>query len=121
MAYPYGFSFLGNDMGGAQGLRLPDYQYVDPMTRAQQMGNLQVPESMMNGAPDMKISDGTPITNDSLTPNVANPAYMLVANNLLKQSQQQQHMTPVQNMMPQGRNVTYRDVMRMYGINGLME
>jgi len=44
---------------------------------------------------------------------------MMMASKLLGAAQPQQ--TPmVQNNIPMGRNMTYQDIMKMYGIQGLM-
>lgn len=125
MAYPYGLSFLGNDMGGAYGLRMPKEGYQPERFR------MSTSESMpeMGGVSGLQVPQDFPVDSGitgaggggfNAGLNTASPAYMLAANALLRQSQPNNAPMQVQNTIPQGRNMTYQDVMKMYGIKGLM-
>lgn len=126
MGDSYGFR-MPREVYQPEGLRMPKEGYQPEGLRMtsgnslKEMGGgtgLQVPQNFsvdsgLTGAGGGGFNAGV---------NTMNPAYMYAANTLIRQSQPQQQAPEqvVQNTIPQGRNVTYQDVMKMYGIKGLM-
>lgn len=108
-----GFNFLGSPQYTGGGLRMsPQSQYADgigfkPSTALMAQGDGMTMASMPQ-------SFGQMPTSQSLDPNMA-----MFALKMLKDNQ------PVaaklaQNNIPMGRQMSYEDIMRSYGITGLM-
>lgn len=111
------FNFLGNPQYTSGGLRMPSQQspYADgvgflPPTAAMAQGEGMTMASMPQDFGQMPTST------------MQSPMGMqnaMLAMNLMNAGQEKAAPV-VQNNIPMGRNMTYQDIMKMYGIQGLM-
>lgn len=109
-------------MGGAYGLRMPKEGYQPEGLRMPnyesmpEMGGgtgLQVPQ-------DFSVDSGLTGGGADYTKGLTGTGAAMLGLQMMRQGQEQQQPMQIQNQIPQGRNMSYHDVMRMYGIKGLM-
>jgi hypothetical protein len=113
------FDFLGGDLGqGSQyggGLRMnPQSQYTDgiglrPQTPMMTQGEGMTMASMPQDFGQMPTGGQSPMGMQNA---------MLAMN--LMQAGQEKSAPMIQNNIPMGRNMSYQDIMKAYGITGLM-
>ena len=109
------FDFLGGQQYTGNGLRMNQNQYypdgigLQPQTAAMPQGEGMTMASMPQSFGQMPASSPTPMGMQNA---------MLAMN--LMQAGQPKAAPVVQNNIPMGRNMTYQDIMKMYGIQGLM-
>jgi hypothetical protein len=110
------FDFLGGSQYSGNGLRMkPQSMYEDGVGFQPPMASMPQGEGMtMASMPQDfgQISGG----NNSM---MAGRMPMMMASQMLSAGQPK--AVPIaQNNIPMGRNMTYQDIMKMYGIQGLM-
>lgn len=114
------FDFLGGNLGqGSQyggGLRMnPMSQYADgvglrPQTPMMTQGEGMTMASMPQSFGQMPSAGPSPMGMQNA----------MMAMNLMQAGQEKAAAPMIQNNIPMGRNMSYEDIMKSYGITGLM-
>jgi hypothetical protein len=108
-----GFNFLGSPQYTGGGLRMNQQSPYDDGV------GLRAQTPMMTQGNGMTMASMPQSFGQMPTGGQMNAQGLMMASKLLDASQPQQ-APMVQNNIPMGRNMTYEDIMKMYGIQGLM-